>query len=389
MIDNKTFVLHITVGLNLGGAEKLIYDVVTRTDPQKFHVEVLALKHGGPVAEMLRKKGVPVTILGGCGPWDLLAFVKAFRFLRSRPIDIIHSHLYWAHVVASLFKCRAKVIWHVHETGFWMTPLWTLIERTCARRVDRFIAISNAAMTQLLKRVPSALGKVTLIPNGVEITARATVTPDEKAQLKKNLLSLSNRPVIGFVGRLDDRYKGIKTLISAARIVVKSVPNACFALIGAGKDFEELEAFVKLNGLQDAVYFLGEKENLGGFYRSFDVFVLPSHAEGLGIAILEAMEASLPVVATNVGGIPDVVNDGETGLLVPANNPERLSEALLKVLTNSTFAQLLGAQGRTRVEKHFNINDTVRKIETIYLECGVNESLNATRLPPGNHKNHQ
>jgi glycosyltransferase involved in cell wall biosynthesis len=358
-------VLHITVGLEWGGAEKLLAEIAARTNPERFSVEVLALKGWGPVGDILRERKIPVTCLEGRGLLDGRTLARAARFFRTASADIIHSHLFWPNLLSAVFKGRRRLLWHVHETGEWMSLPWVALERMAVLRTDRIIAVSEAAAQRLARRAPGARKKTTVVPNAIPFSS--ILSEEGKGPLKARLFGFNgNPPVVGYVGRMDEPVKGLNTLLEAARLVGAEAPSARFVLVGQGRDRAALKKKAGAMGLGPSVLFLDGGGNLESFYRAFDVFALPSVIEGFGLAILEAMAAACPVAATRVGGIPEVVVEGETGLLVPPRDAQALAGAVLTLLRDPARAARMGQKGRERLREKFDMAHVVKSVEDIY-----------------------
>ena len=162
--------------------------------------------------------------------------------------------------------------------------------------------------------------------------------------------------------------KGVDTLIRSIAVLREQIPTVRLEIAGAGPDQDRLESLVRASGLADRVKFLGWQDNLAAVMAQWAVFALPSMDEGLPIVVLEAMASSLPVVASARGGLPEVVEDGRTGWLVPPNNPEALAERLLVPLLNREQRRVMGAAGRARVEQHFSQARMIDEIAQIYSE---------------------
>jgi glycosyltransferase involved in cell wall biosynthesis len=363
---NKIRLLHITVGLGWGGAERLMAETVSRLDGARFDTQILALKAQGPVGELLAARGLRVTTLAGSGPWDPRVLLGAARFFKRHAFDIVHAHLFWAHVLSGALKKSEKVVWHFHDTGEWMSLWHRALERSFISRSDGAIAISRAVADGLIRRHPSLDGRVFILPNAAP---PRHVHMEKKAELKKRLFGFDgNAPVVGFVGRLDEGAKGLNILLKAAEIVVAWMPNFRLVLIGDGPARAKLERTALLAGLRGRTSFLGGRADVEECYGAFDVLVLPSLREGFGIVLLEAMAAALPVVASRIGGIPEVVVDGETGILVPPADAEALARALHSLLADPERAEIFGQKGRERAREFFDFDDYIKRLERFYVD---------------------
>jgi len=205
---------------------------------------------------------------------------------------------------------------------------------------------------------------MTVIHNGIPISP--PVPPggrDDALSVLKQTLGLSGGPVVGSVGRLS-RVKGYHDLVAAFPAVLSRHPQAHLLIVGDGGEREELESLAARCGISENTVFTGFQSDVAPYFSLLDIFVLPSTwQEPFGLVLIEAMAAYLPVVATSVGGVPEIVLDGETGLLVKPNRPDELAAAVNTLLDDSHRAAYMGRAGRGRAENLFNINLMVRKFE--------------------------
>lgn len=363
--DGKINVLHMTVGLGLGGAEKVLADFATGLNPAEFNVEVLSLKGEGTVGEKLKAAWVPVTALNGRGLWDATAYARAARFLRAKRFDVIHAHVFWANLLACRLKGGSRMIWHEHDTDEWMSIGHKALERAVIPRADKVLAISQAVAGCLERRNPGLRDRIAILPNTVRVKNFEVPAGTDKASLQKRLFPWSG-PVAGYVGRLDEPKKGLSVFLRAAALVLKSQPDARFVIMGEGAAESSLRALHAALRLGDRCVFLPPRLEVAPVYHALDFFVLPSLWEGFGIALLEAMAAGLPVAASRVGGIPEVVEDGRTGLLAPPGDAEALAAVLSELFAHPARREDLGRAGLERVREKFSLEKNIAQLETIY-----------------------
>lgn len=346
-------------------------ETALRLDRSRWDVQVLSLKGDGPWGERLRAGGIPVSLLAGRGPWDARTVGRAVGFFRRNSFDIIHAHLLWAGVVAAVFKGRAKLVWHEHDTDEGM-PAWKrVLERPFLGRADAVIAVSQPVASCVRRRHPSLTVPIHLFPNAVDASVFSG-GGDAGNRLKRRarLWPGAERAAwIGYVGRLENPKKGIDVLLEAAAELRMRRPDARIVIAGDGPSRRELERAALEKGLKDMVRFLGVCEDPGSLYPLLDIFVLPSRWEGFGVVLLEAMASGLPVVATRVGGIIDVVREGATGILVPPEDAGSLRNGLLTLLEDPSAAGRMGACGRERVAAEFDFAVYLRKLERFYEKC--------------------
>ncbi len=357
-------VLHLTVGLGWGGAEKLMADIAVRLSSERYDCHVVSLKGDGPVGDILRKAGIRVVALGGGAPW------KIFQRLRthvSREVpDIIHSHLLKANLLGALLPGPHKLLWHVHNTSEQMGYLWRFFEGRLIQCSGGVVAVSEAVGRDIFSHCPKIKKKLSVIPNGIDTARFSAVLPVERSEERKRWGVLPDVPVIGFVGRVEEKTKKLTHLIEAFAHLKRFKPTAVLLIVGDGPDRKMLDALVISQGLTGAVMFVGAQRNVEKIYPLMDVYVQPSVSEGFGLSLLEAMASGVPIVATKTGGIPEVVVDGKTGILVPPRNPLALSKAMEDLLSDPNLSRKMGNSGRKRVEKLFDIQGVLGKIEALY-----------------------
>src|SRR5207247_2049140 len=212
----------------------------------------------------------------------------------------------------------------------------------------------------------STPAKVRCTYNGVDLSKFFPRQPSQA--LRKSLALTRSGPVVMSVGRFV-RYKGYEYLLEAALLVRQAMPGVHWVLVGDGELKRELENQVRLLGLEAQVHFTGWRENITELLALCDLFVLPSLGEHFGRVLIEAMAMAKAIVATDSGGVPEVVIDGETGLLVPPADATPLAEAVIKLLRNPALDSRLGKAGLQRVEHEFSMTRHVRAVEALYREC--------------------
>jgi glycosyltransferase involved in cell wall biosynthesis len=357
-------VLQLTVGLGWGGAEKLMADIAMRLPPERYDCHVVSLKGNGPVGDVLRHGGVRVVSLGGGSPWRV--FNRLRKHIAREVPDILHTHLLKANLLGALLPGPHKLLWHIHNTSEQMGIFWRFLESWLVHRSEGIIAVSEAVGQNLSLRFPKISARLRVIPNGIDLNHFSTALLMERAQERKRWGIAPDVPVVGYVGRLEEKTKKLTHLIEAFAYLKRSRPTAVLLIVGDGPDRQMLDALVRRKGVSPSALFIGAQRDVEKIYPLMDVYVQPSVSEGFGLSLLEAMASGVPVLATRTGGIPEIVAEGETGRLVPPADPVAMAQSLDDLLSDANLPRTMGGAGRRRVEKLFSIQAVMGKIEALY-----------------------
>lgn len=352
--------------LDVGGTERMLASVVKNLDRQRFDITVLCLTSGGKIADSLKDDGFRVEVLGVKGKLDLSAIFKLKDFLRRGKFDIIQSYLFYSNVLARVCGRLAgtKVILSgERSTSEWKGGFYRLIDRFTAGYARMIIANSQAVKASLVEDVGIKADKIKVIVNGID-PGRFNSNVDI-VDMKRQLGLSKDKMVVGTVTRLHPE-KNPEVFIDAASIVKKEHDNIQFVVVGDGRLMNALKQQVARLGLSSDVIFTGERDDVAQILKVMDIFVLTSLWEGLSVSILEAMASAVPVVATDVGGTKEVVDNGVTGVLIPRKNPTETANAISMLLSKPDKLRQMGSRGKEHVEKYFTLNDMIKKIEDLY-----------------------
>lgn len=363
-------VLVLTVGFTVGGAEQLVLMTAPRMKREGFDVTVACLKGWGLLGDELEARGVRAVALGAKGVWDVRAVGRLLSMLRRDRIQILRAHLFLANQAARILGRLAGVpvvVTTHHDTDVWMKWHHRLLERLTAPLSDAIVACSEAVRRYAIDTYGVRPGLVRTVHNAIEIPEEAG-DPLRRERVRRELGATRDDLLVGTVGRLIEPKKGLAVFLAAARLLAREFPRVRFALVGAGPAGAELEARAAREGVSHRTVFAGLRRDVTDVMRALDLFVQPSMWEGFGITLLEAMAAGTPLVASRVGGVPEVVVDGETGILVPAGDPEQLAEACAGLLRNRERASRFAKAGRARVEALFGIDRLARDLAGLYRE---------------------
>ena len=360
----------LAVGLGVGGTEAHVLELVSRIDRQRFDVSVCSLKTEGRLAAELRDLGVRVISLGGRGKLDARVLFKLWRLIRRERPDVVHAFLFWANMAARIIGRvlrGPRVISSYHDVM--VTECWfsRLVDRLTTGWTDRIVCCSEAVRQSVFAQIGGKETQYITIPFGIDVARFSDAGSAKKAELGLQ----EGLPVLGTVCRLVEPKKGLGVLLAAlAHLRVGSPSPGCQLLIvGEGPAHDNLRVMSERLEIARWVVFAGLRRDIPRLLSLMQIFVLPSLYEGFGIAILEAMAAGRPVVATTVGGIPEFVSHGQTGLLVPPGDPAALAAAIRHLLHHPEQAELIGVQGREHVRGKFGIESIVRQHERLYEAC--------------------
>lgn len=361
-------VLHVVHSLNVGGAEKLVFDLARATDPDRFPTAVACLDEAGTLAPALVAAGVPVHAIDrrpGLRP-DVVA--RLARLIRASGARVIHAHQYtpfFYGVLAARLSGRARCLFTEHGRHHpdVRKPKRVLANQVLWRLAGATVAVSEHTRRALVANDGFPPDRVRLIYNGVDLR-RFEGLPSREA-IRRDLGLDAETPVIGLCARLSPE-KNVPLLLDAFSRVRARHPTARLVIAGDGPARSDIEAHRDALGLGDAVRLLGFRDDVPALCRAFDVFALSSLTEGTSVTLLEAMYAGCPVVATRVGGNPEIVADGETGVLVPSGDAAALAAALLAFLDDPARARRFGAAGRARVAARFTFQGMVDAYQELY-----------------------
>jgi glycosyltransferase involved in cell wall biosynthesis len=365
-------VLQLITSLDRGGAENHLLALLTHADRATFEIETAVLRGEGELVPIFRDAGIPVHLLNARGPFDVLALSRLTRLLRERQFDVLHSHLFRADIygylaVGRLGDRRPMLVSTRHnDDRFFLNPFVGLLHYGVSARQDLIIAISDHIARFTVARGVRHPARVRRVYHGIE--PQVTRTLEREGQRIRAELHIAPEDfLVGNVGRLAPQ-KGQRHLIAAMPRLLERVPRA-HAVIAGGGDLEDyLRDLADEFGVTDRVHVLGPRKDVPALMHAVDVFAMPSIWEGFGLVLLEAMAASRPIVASRVATIPEVVVDGETGLLVPPGDPMALADALVELAVNPARARRFGEAGSERLRQRFSIEKMVGDTELLYRE---------------------
>jgi glycosyltransferase involved in cell wall biosynthesis len=357
----------LATGTN-GGAQEHLYSLMSRLDQTRYDASVVALSAGSAVRK-LERAGFDVTVIDEPDDANAIRALTAHLAL-VRP-DVIHTHMYRADVVGTkaaialgeIGHRRPYVVSTVHSSRVRSSEDRELI-RQLTPSMDQLIAVSKSIERKIADEHRTG-APVRLIYNGVDL--QRYDHQEACCTLREEYGMEPGSQIVGVVARLEPE-KGHQTLIEAWPQVLRKVPGAYLLIVGEGSRRDFLEQWAAAHKVAHRVVFTGRRDDIPAVTAALDVAVLPSWREAQGLSILEAMALSRPVVASDVGGIPEMVEDGVTGLLVQHDNPIALADAIVRLLTDHAFADTIARAGHDLVHDRFCIELMVKSIEQIYDE---------------------
>ena len=365
----KLRVLHIIPTFGIGGAERMVVNLLKAFNHEKFEVAACSLYSEASTffEKQLKEYKIPVYYLGKHKGLDLRMIPRLYHLFKTFKPDIVHTHLYAIrNAIIPIILCRIPLRFHtLHSIAY--------------KETDRIGRIINWITFHFCKVIPISISQevakttydlyhveTPIIYNGISVNC---------FQLKKNIRSfyrkkenLKESDIIFIHVANFSPQKNHRLLIKAFGQAVKQSPNLKLLHVGDGELRNEMEKFVKEKKLEQSIYFLGLRQDIPELLAACDVFILSSDWEGTPMTILEAMAARKPIIATAVGGVPELVENGVTGLLVPPKNTQALAEAILQLVGNSTLREEMGREGQRKALERFDINQIARQYEELYLK---------------------
>lgn len=384
VVTSRIRVLHLLVNFESGGTERQAVELLKRLNPERFDVRLAVLRNQGPLYQEIQVMYPDVPEFPLTSFYNANFVRQAIRLrtlLQQENIQLIHAHDFYSDMlgVVAARLTGAKVIasqrnlqqseWFAHKMG----------QRFINMVSHRMLVNSNAIRDHLVENWGTNPNKISVVRNGLRDFTELNTGQWQRPRHDELCweLGLDNRAkLIGCVANLR-AGKGHDDLLMAATRIIQEFPMAHFVMIGDGDLHDELVAQTTSLGIADHVHWLGYRSDAAKLQTAFDVAVLASLAEGLPNSVMEAMVAGVPVVATEVGGVPELIAHEDTGYLVPASQPERLAERIIFTLKHPDESARVGLHGQQFVRDRFGMRRMVQEVEALYEE--VLNSRYATR----------
>ena len=376
-LSRKYNIVFIIDGLGMGGAERLMVPILRNLSKEYFdsRVCVLQVKDGNPIAKDIRALGVPVDLIPVPYLRDITAIPRIWKYLKEAKADLVHTQLEFADSLGSFASklLRLPSVCTIHTMPSQDMNVKSKFHREIETQslrffCDRVIAVSEEARLSYIKTSSGSPQKVTTIYNGIDLTNYTNVDSyQERLKVRKELGIPPEANLLITVAVLRP-LKGIQFMVQALPAVLDSVQSVYYLIVGSGPHHDVLVEEVDKAGVKEHVIFAGLRNDIPRLLSASDIFVLPTLTEALPTVLAEAMAARLPIVACAVGGVPEMVTDGENGRLVSAGIPRELSDACIALLAVPEVRKKMGEKGWQIVNEKFNIQEQVGQLGKLYLE---------------------
>lgn len=359
----KLNLLLVTHDLKIGGLQKLVVDIALNINREKFDVNVCCLRELGPMVEPLIQHSIPVHQIGQVtnGKTNYFSFMNVYGLLRDLDIDVVHTHNTNPFIDAGIAAILARTPVRIHTDHARQFPdkkRYMIAERALSLFFDEIVAVSEQTKSDLVFYEKIRSDQITVIQNGVEST---------QAGDSRSAKQVGSKFAIGTIGRLCDA-KGYEYLIRAVPHLLRHTDNFELQIVGDGELRQTLEKLIDDLGISGYVRLVGESNDVAAYYGQFDVFVISSIREGLPLVLLEAMANHVPLITTNVGGIPDVVRDRESAYMVHAKDEVALAETIWFAINNPVISNAQAEKAYKEFTENYSIGKMMSEYEKIYLK---------------------
>lgn len=370
-IDSRPTVCHVIHGLGVGGAEVLVDQMVRRMSSE-FRCVVAVLDEIGEIGERLQQNGIPVEHLHRQPGIDRVCARRLKAFADREEAQILHAHQYTPFFQAMLSRGilgRRPVVFTEHGRHFPDTPSRkrAIVNRLMLRNCDRLIGCGAAVRQALIDNEGLPESRVEVIYNGVDLKAMGKANLGARERIREEFGIATTDFVAVLVARLHE-LKDHQTALRAVDQARQTIPNLRLLLAGEGDQRTAIEQTIRERGLDQTVILAGTRKDVPNLLAASDVFLMSSISEGIPLTVIEAMAARIPVVSTAVGGLPEIIQHGVTGLLAGSGDDSALAEALTRIAQSATLRQQLVENATTRVVERFSLDAMLDSYRNVYRE---------------------
>ena len=364
-------VLQVIYSLYRGGAERVIETQLLGCDRRRFEHLVCAITSGGDLIDKMANAGARVFLLGKRQRGDITAVTKLASLIRRENIDLLHLHnspgMFWGTLGQIVSGTGVPIVRTEHNPFLpeALPPLYRYLYPRFTKRASRVICVSERVRSSFAEAFPALADKYVEIANGIRMEDFEKLPPRHECRAQFHLAP--GMKLIGTVGRMTE-VKNHKLLIEALSHVRQKIPEVSLAIIGEGELREQLGAYAADLDVSENVSLVKETKNIDHFYGALDVFCLSSNSEGMPLTLLEALASGVPIVSTDVGGIPEIIESGKNGYLVPKGSAEALAQRITELLLDPAKAMAFALNGREMVRTRFPAEKMVKATEQLYDE---------------------
>jgi len=368
MQDNRIKVLKFLTNFNIGGTERQFVQMVRQMDLDRFDLHVGCFARRGGFLPLVESRGIPLnafSIRRLYSPLTTLRQLQFARYLRWNRFQVVHTYGFYPNffaIPAARLAGVPVIIASIRDTGEVWEPKKRLVQKAVCRLATCVLANADAVRRQLISDGYDER-KLAVIRNGIDLQRLDRI--EASGPIRREFGIADDSPIITVLSRLNE-LKGVQYFLDAIPSVRTWFPNARFLIVGEGPARIDLEFYARSKGIGGAAIFTGVRMDAPKILQETSISVLPSLSEGLSNVLIESMAAGLPVVATDVGGNPELVDNGTTGLLVPPRDANALAKAMLQLLSSPETAARMGSAGRERIERRFSMGRAVHETQQLY-----------------------
>ncbi len=363
-------ILHLIETSGPGGAEKMLLSMVDNLASDKFRSSVCLIKSGW-LRDELTKRNINTRIIPLDRPFDLNWIYAIKKLVQENDVDLIHSHEFAMNFfgTVSAVLSGTPIVTTVHGKNYYWEKLRRRLAYRFTSRYSHMVAVSEDMRDFLCSRVGISKNKISVVHNGIDVT-KFEENNDLRKTTRDELGIPTDSVVVGAIGNLYS-VKGHTYLLKAIALLASDYPDLVLLIAGRGELMQSLKQEATELGIIDNVQLLGFRNDVHAIMQAIDIFALPSLSEGLPLSALEAMATSKPVVASDVGGVGEVVGDGVTGFLTQPKNPKSIAEKMLILLKDKALAKEFGVAGKHTVDEKFSLPIMVGKYHDIFKAKGI------------------
>ncbi len=382
--------LRVITWLPVGGIERRLAAILPRLDQNRFDVSVVCLRERGPIADKLEQSGIPVHCIPFRSRWDPRALCRLTELMKSQRVDIVHSHMYRSNVPATVAAKMAGIrhIWcQVHNVDTWETRRQAWMDRFLSRWREGMIAVSERVKSDIREKLGLPDGRIRVIYNGID-HERFGSAQEARAGLRHEK-NLAERDIVFlFAARLVEQKRCADFLEAFGKLHVETPksqddpdefrkpPRAWAWILGDGPLMSALQSQASQLPDPTMVKFWGKKDDVERYMAAADVLVLPSTREGFSNAVIEAMAAGLPIIASDVGGNAEAVEDGKEGIIIPPLQVQGLTYAMRRMLMDHQTRSSMSTAARVKAQR-FSLDTMLHETEQLYIDC-INRHVDST-----------